>query len=193
MGTYEPRQTSLFSRSVHAGDVVIDIGANAGYYTLLAARSVGLRGRVIACEPDPKIASFLRRHVAINKLTNVVVEEAAADDRNGVARFRRGRGTGTGRVDTGGELEVQARTLDDIVREHHVVPTHIKIDVEGAELNVLRGGQSTLAHARPTIFLSTHGQQVHEACCLFLKEYGYQLTPIDGGDVTTAAELLAAA
>lgn len=193
LGTYEPEQTSLFRRQVREGDVVFDIGANAGYYTLLAAQQVGRRGKVVACEPDPGIAAFLRRHVEANRLANVTVVQSAVGAESGVARFSRGKGTGTGRISEAGELTVRVRTLDELTRKHGTPPTHVKIDVEGGELDVLCGGRETLTHARPTIFLSTHGTEVHDACCRLLQEHGYFLSAIGGGDFATAPELLAAA
>jgi FkbM family methyltransferase len=192
LGTYEPEQTALFCQQIRAGDVVFDIGANAGYYTLMGAQLVGQRGKVIACEPETRIAAFLRRHVEANRLTNVSIIQSAVGGESGVARFSRGKGTGTGRMSDAGDLTVRVRTLDEIAREHGLLPTHIKSDVEGAELDVLRGGQETLTQARPTIFLSTHGTHVHEACCRLLQEYGYFLSAIGGGDFATAPELLAA-
>jgi FkbM family methyltransferase len=193
LGTYEPEQTALFCRQVRAGDVVFDVGANAGYYTLLAARLAGPRGRVIACEPDPRIAAYLRLHVEANRLENVTVVQSAVGAKSGVAQFCRGKGTGTGRVSNAGELTVRVRTLDDLARQHGALPTHVKIDVEGAELDVLHGAHETLNRPRPTIFLSTHGTHVHDPCCRLLQEYGYFLSAIGGGDFATAPELLAAA
>jgi FkbM family methyltransferase len=193
LGTYEPQQTALFERQIGPGDVVFDVGANAGYYTLLAARRVGPRGKVIACEPDPRIAAFLRLHVEANCLRNVTVVESALGVESGAARFCRGTGTGTGRISDAGDLTVRVQTLDGLSHEHGLLPTHIKIDVEGAELDVLSGGRRTLRRARPTIFLSTHGTQVHGDCCRLLQEHGYFLSAIGGGEFASAPELLAAA
>jgi hypothetical protein len=61
--------------------------------------------------------------------------------------------------------------------------------VEGAELDVLRGAEETIA-ARPVIFLSTHGAQIHAACLAWLRERGYKLQPVDAADLDTASEVL---
>jgi len=190
LGTYEAEQTALFDRLVGPGDVVFDVGAAMGYYTLLAAKSVGRQGRVIAFEPEPKNMAFLRQHVAANRLKNVSAHQSAVGDHQGTAHFGRGRGSGTGRVVDGGELVVSMGRLDDIVEEQGESPTHIKIDVEGLELQVLRGSQATLARSRPTIFLSTHGPEVHEACCQFLNEMDYVLEPIGQENLCDATEIL---
>ena len=74
-GTWEPVETSLLLDNLRPGDTVIDVGANVGYYTLLAARKVGPRGKVVAFEPDPESFSFLKRNVKANGFTNVVLEQ----------------------------------------------------------------------------------------------------------------------
>ena len=80
--------------------------------------------------------------------------------------------------------------LDDFVSARGLKPTHVKIDVEGAEPDVLQGGRETLRRHRPVLFLSTHGAEPHAACCQMLAELDYQLEPILGGDVQSTSELL---
>ncbi len=178
LGSYEREQTALFARYVLPGSTVFDIGAHVGYYTLLGARLVRGEGRVLAFEPDPRNAHFLRRHVALNRLENVVFCEAAVGDFHGTANFAQGTGSGTGHLSDSGDLRVPIRRLDDVVRERGVWPTHLKIDVEGAELQVLRGSGDVLTCARPMIFLSTHSPPLRDECCRFLAELGYQFRPI---------------
>jgi hypothetical protein len=67
----------------------------------------------------------------------------------------------------------------------------MKIDVEGAEVGVLRGAARLIQRARPTIFLSTHGAEVHAECCRLLNSWGYTLAPIIGSDVASTSEVLA--
>ena len=66
-----------------------------------------------------------------------------------------------------------------VTAEVGVAPTHIKIDVEGAETRVLEGATEVLKRVQPTLFLSTHGPEVHNDCCRLLREYGYELEPIN--------------
>lgn len=190
-GTYEPEQTRLFERHLHPGATVLDVGAHVGYYTLLSSVLVGAGGRVVAFEPNPANAGFLRRHVAINRLANVSIEEAAVADAIGSARFDFGTGSGTGHLATEGALEVRTVTLDAICGERGLAPHAVKIDVEGAEQAVLSGGRETLARHRPVIFLSTHGAEVHGACLALLREIGYTLSPILGDSLDATAEVLA--
>ena len=190
-GTYEPEQTRLFEEHVRPGATVLDVGAHVGYYTLLSAVLAGPSGRVVAFEPDPANASFLRRHVALNRLGQVTVEEAAVSDRAGTARFGRGSGSGTGHLAGEGGVEVRTVTVDGVCGEQGLTPSAIKIDVEGAEAAVLRGARETLARARPVVFLSTHGPEAHAASLALLRELGYALSPILGGGIDTTPEVLA--
>lgn len=189
-GRYEPEQTELFRRWLAPGDVVLDVGAHAGYYTVLSAVLTGSAGRVWAFEPDPVNARFLREHVRINGLANVTLEQAAVSDRNGVAHFAHGGGSGTGHLDEQGALEVPTVRLDDFCERHGIAPRAIKIDVEGAELGVLAGAAETLRSHRPVLFLSTHGADVHARCMEQLRAAGYRLAPVLGGDLETTTELL---
>lgn len=193
MGTYETEQSQLFVQHVRAGHQVLDIGACVGYYTLLAARLVGSRGKVYAFEPDPTNLSYLRGHVRQNRFPQVTVLPLALDQTTGSARFGGGTGTGTQRLCEQGSLEVPVRRLDDVAAELSLAPDCLKIDVEGAELAVLHGGKQTILQHRPTIFLSTHnGVQlgIQRACCELLRSWGYDLQPIVGPTVDRSSELL---
>ena len=193
LGTYEPEQSGLFRQHILTGDQVLDIGAAAGYYTLLSAKLVGNTGRVVSFEPDPNNLQFLRSHVEQNRLDQVTILPIALADETGTARFGGGTGTGTGRLCNDGPTEVAVRRLDDVAAEMDLRPRHLKIDVEGAEMAVLRGGQRLIEKYRPTIFLSTHEKIVpgiHRQCCELLLQWGYSLSPITGDSLEEASELL---
>jgi len=189
LGSYEREQTQRFQQWIRPGDVVLDVGAANGYYTLLAAQLVGETGQVIAFEPDPKNAAFLRQHIQRNGWKNVTVLQAAVGDREGVVNFACGTGTGTGRITSEGDRQVALVRLDDVTRDCASPPTHVKIDVEGAEMQVLAGAERLLREASPILFLSTHGVEVHQACCRHLEERGYELEPIEGDDLASASEV----
>lgn len=190
LGTYEREQTALFQEWIRPGATVLDVGGHVGYYTLVSARLAGPTGRVVAFEPNPANHDFLRRHVAINGLANVEVVQAAVSSSNGTARFDFGSGSGTGHLAESGAIEVRTVRLDDFCAERGLRPNAIKIDVEGAELEVLRGGEQTIAASRPVIFLSTHGEPVHRACLAWLEERGYTLRPILGDALESTSEVL---
>ena len=190
LGSYEPEQTRLFAETIRPGDTVLDVGANVGYYTLLSALLAGPSGAVWSFEPNPRNAGFLRRHAEINGLRQVRVEQAAVSDAAGMARFDFGTGSGTGHLSSDGAIEVRTLRLDDFCAANAIVPRAVKIDVEGAEAAVLDGFAATVEAARPVIFLSTHGPEQHARCVAWLRARGYALSPIVGGSVDRATELL---
>lgn len=86
-GVYERYQTELFKQIIRPGMVVIDIGANFGYYTLLAARLLHNKGSVIAFEPDPRNYELLLNNVRVNGYTNVIAIKKAVSNKNGKLRL----------------------------------------------------------------------------------------------------------
>jgi len=185
LGTYEAEQARRFAACLRAGDHALDVGAAAGFYALLAARRVGASGRVIACEPDATNLGFLRAHTARNALEQIEILPCALSDRIGRARFARA-GSGRGRLDARGDAEVELRTIDEIASERALRPRCIKIDVEGAELEVLRGGERTLRAHEPVLFLSTHDRAnpgVEARCCESLSKLGYAIERIGPGEL----------
>lgn len=193
-GRCEPEQTEAIAASLAPGDVFFDVGANVGYYTLLASARVGARGRVVAFEPLVRNLSFLHRHLALNGATNVTVLPFACSAEAGYGTFQEGADVATGHLDAGGGggaggagAPVHLVTLDGAVKLLGVAPTVIKIDVEGAEHDVLRGAAETLRTARPRLFLSIHSDALRERCLALLREWGYEAAPL-GGTMETATE-----
>ena len=190
-GTYEPEQTALFEKMFMEGDVVLDLGAHVGYYTVLASVLVGDTGQVVVFEPEPENLYFLHRHVKLNKCDNVTVIEACVADSSGECTFCR-EGTGTGHIDEAGDLTVPVVSLDELLADGTIpLPDYMKIDVEGAELRVLQGASQLIADARPTIFLSVHGEQLSADCSDFLKARSYQLRAIVTKQLSEPSEILA--
>lgn len=189
LGSYERAQAKAMAGSLAAGGIFLDVGAHHGYYTLMAARMVGRGGRVLAFEPDPFNAFYLGEHVRANRLANVEIVEAAVGAKPGMVRFAAGTGTGTGHVAAEGTIEVAMVSLDEALGARGVTPSLVKIDVEGGELDVLRGGERMLAEQRPEIFLSTHGEHIKAACRRHLAEFDYALSPILENGVESATEL----
>src|ERR1700691_3168087 len=175
-GTYEPAQTALFCELVKPGDVVYDVGAHFGYYALLASKLVRTEGRVLAFEPSPPNLARLYRHIELNRSSNVQVLELAVSDREGSAHFETRTGSGLGHIAPAGPVEVKVTRLDAL--QGSPLPNVMKIDVEGAEVGVLQGAASLLASAKPTIFLSLHGDGLKKACLEILAGYGYTFQDI---------------
>ncbi len=141
----EPEQVEAMLREIKKGDVFFDIGANVGYYSILASKIVGKTGTVVACEPVIRNLAYLQRHVVLNKADNVSILAFACSGENGTARFSFGPNNAMGHIveDDADEIAVLVPTvtLDKMVEELGLTPDVIKIDVEGAELDVLEGGK----------------------------------------------------
>lgn len=140
----EKYETQLFKKLVKKGMTVVDIGANIGYYALLAARSVGDKGRVFAFEPEPNNYNLLERNIALNRYSNIVAVQKAVSNKTGKAPLFVNRQTGAhgllpGRKDIVGTNMVDIVSLDKYFKGKENPIDIIKIDVEGAELAVLRG------------------------------------------------------
>lgn len=192
LGTYEYEKQKAFASIVRPGFVVYDIGAHAGFYSLLAAKRSGVEGRVFAFEPLPRNLRCLRRHIALNRVTNVAVVEAAVSDRTGRSAFAEDPSSFLGHLAEHGLLEVRTLALDEwAARAGRPDPDCIKIDVEGGELRVLRGGAQLIERSHPAILLATHGPRVHEACCRFLLERGYRVAGVSRGSGCSSSELMA--
>jgi FkbM family methyltransferase len=191
LGSYEYEERRIFERMVGEGDVVYDVGANVGFYTLLAAELSGLAGHVVAFEPVPRNLRFLREHVRMNRMPNVTIIEAAVADRAGTAPFDEGANPSLGRLAAGGSLEVRTVMLDDLVQSGQIrPPAVVKVDIEGGEVEALLGGQRTLSEHRPRIFLSTHGPELHRRCCVLLVDLGYELRPIGAPSIEGTQDII---
>jgi FkbM family methyltransferase len=195
LGSYELDKQQLFTKTVKPGDVVLDIGANVGFYTLLSGVLAGEGGKVFAFEPSPRNFGFLSRHVKINGLNNVTLFEAAVADQPGEAMFDFADSNAKSHLSSSGSHRVKVLSLDQLLAEGKIArPNLLKIDVEGAEARVLRGARTLLTSGpRPTIFLATHGAEVHRECMDLLREMGYALTSADGRPVDQTDELIATA
>ncbi len=150
--TWNAEEYRAFKADIAAGDTVLDVGANLGAYALLFGQWVGPSGRVFAFEPAPLARLGLERHVALNGLADrIVVRPEAMADGNGTVRFRACGPDGDNRILRGAgddgvdRIEVQTTSVDSFCRGRNLHPRFIKVDVEGAELDVLRGARETIA------------------------------------------------
>lgn len=150
MGAYERTESHFFRGLLRSGMTVVDVGANVGCYTALAAHGVGSFGRVIAFEPDPENLLFLQKTIVLNDFTNVIAVPAALSDHAGDGKlFLASENKGDHQIYDSGESR-QARsisltTFDRFAHDHHLTRVDLmKIDVEGAEGSVLRGMAETM-------------------------------------------------
>lgn len=160
LGIHEPEVTDLLLARVKAGMTVFDIGANVGYFTILCAKLVGTQGRVIAVEGDPEVAGLLKKNVELNGLSNVNVVAGAVGKTCGVLRFGRARASGWSGLHAGSPdewIEVPAYTVDSLAKQFALERIDlVKMDVEGAEGEVIEGMRLSLEKYRPAILLEVH-------------------------------------
>jgi len=146
-GRYEPQETELARSLLRPGMVVVDAGANWGYFSLVCAHLVGGSGRVIALEPHPRLASMLEENVSVNDLSQVKVLRRAAASEAGTRRFvgfdERQGNWGLSRLarDTDPvEFECAGVAIDALMEQMRVPCVDLlKIDIEGAEADAVRG------------------------------------------------------
>jgi|GEM_PF-301525 len=182
LGTYEKRTQALFRWFIQPGDVVLDIGANTGFYTLLASKLTGSSGHVYAFEPMPRNIDYLKCHVKLNAVRNVTILPLAAAANSGKARFRLGANASMGGLANDGELEVPTASLDDLLAAGRIsIPDFIKMDIEGGETDALRGASAILAARTATIVLSAHGYKHYEQCSEILQRAEYRLELLRDG------------
>ncbi len=192
MGCHEPMVQEALRRTLAPGMTFVDVGANIGATSLLAATFVGPTGRVVAVDAQAECVAALEANAARNGFAQMTALHAAV-----------GRETGTADVvvvadalwtrllSVGGHpLEVRrdvvrATTLDALVASGEIpVPDVVKVDVEGAELDVLAGMERVLADARPVLICEMHGKNA--AFCAAMDAAGYRVVDLDGpGSVAT--------
>jgi FkbM family methyltransferase len=160
---HELETTNLCNDVLKKGDVFVDLGANIGYFTLLAARLVGEKGRVFSFEPEPKNFGYLSKNIEINNYKNVVAEQKAVSDKNGktklfICSYDTGHHTinrsngieaySRGRAIEEKSIEIETITLDNYFLDKVDRVDAIKIDVEGAESLALAGMDRILRQNR---------------------------------------------
>jgi FkbM family methyltransferase len=160
--TWNRDEYYAFRAAVRPGVTVLDIGANVGAYTLMFATWIGRRGRVFAFEPAPGACEGLRAHVTLNGFDErVTVLQTAISASVGDAAFAVHPSGGASSlalasVDRGTRITVATETVDNVCRTYALLPAVIKIDVEGAELDVLRGARNTLTLPGLHVFVEFH-------------------------------------
>jgi FkbM family methyltransferase len=178
---YGQQEKSFLRVKPQHGDVVLDVGAHIGTYTLRYSRLVGSEGAVIAFEPEPSNRRILRWNIRLNHAQNVTVRSEALGDFHGKGRLKLSAFTGvhsftrtSDEIHQTGEILVPIITLDELNLDRVNL---VKIDVEGYELEVLKGGEKMIKHFRPTMQIEVH-QPHGQNCetCNWLKSLGFSPT-----------------
>ncbi len=190
-GYYEKGGTEAVQRLLRPGDTAVDVGANMGYYTMMMASLVGPGGRVLAFEPVGSVSRYLEESVKLNGFTNVELFAMCLGAEDATLSFDRR----TYRLNVSGsqpdqEIQVPVRLFDTMAAGLGIARlTLVKIDVEGAEMDVLQGMRHTVAEHRPHLILEIHphmiaefGHRTEELLSL-LEAWGYTLEPLDPGGI----------
>ena len=189
-GAWEEAETRLFSSFVKEGMTVVDVGANVGYYTLLAARLVGEKGKVFAFEPSSDNFALLKRNVEENGYKNVVLVPKAVSDRSAKARLlidRASSGSHSLSASRGGAdfVDVETVSLDEYFAGGLERIDVLKIDAEGAEMAILNGmGRLLERNTNLTLLTEFSPGAIREFGCSpeeyiwRLKSHEFQIYPI---------------
>jgi FkbM family methyltransferase len=180
LGILERCKLEHFLGNLSDGMTVWDIGANVGLYTLSSARIITSSANVYAFEPLPRNLNYLYKHITYNRLTNVIVIPAAVDETEGAIQMSEGDSPSEFHADPNGNFKVPTIALDTWRKKtNSPVPQLVKIDVEGAEAAVLRGGAQTFSEHRPLIYLALHGESQRQECRDLLLKWGYNLNSLE--------------
>jgi FkbM family methyltransferase len=196
-GKHEPHLEAFLRQRLRTGDVFLDVGANIGFMTMLAASAVGPGGKVIAVEPNPDNVSLIEASIAANGFSQIRIIPAAASDTSTELPF--------GIIGSNGSIlpkklpggsTVRAIRLDDELADEPRIDI-IKIDIEGHEPFALRGLEKTIAKHRPVITSELHPYLLKQHSKTDPLEYlrqieglGYSLSVIDDdvvGPIDSAA------
>lgn len=190
---YEPLETEFVRRTLRRGDTFIDVGANIGWFSLLASTIVGPQGRIHAFEPREAIAKYLRRSFALNGLDDTAQVHVCgldAVEQTGLISWTTGTNNGgsaaliSSRSDARlSYAEIQLCPLDSFEFDR---VDFIKIDVEGAEMRALQGGLATINRCKPTILSEVHQIQLQAVSKCSARDYisslkslGYRAYTVD--------------
>lgn len=189
-GMYEAVVLEWLRKNLKPGETFWDVGANIGFYAVLAARLVGPAGFVVAVEADPKVAEILARNFEVNQLSNARVISGAITDHTGMARLGRAPATGwTGLYYEKPDewIDVPAFTGDGLLKSLGTDRVDaVKIDVEGAEACVLAGMIEVLSKMRPLPLIEVHRTHadVEEQVSRILAACRFEFEILDRMDTT---------
>jgi FkbM family methyltransferase len=191
-GEAEQPVQSFLSQNLRPEMVFYDLGANCGFFSLLAARIVGSRGHVFPFEPERELAARVRENMARNGFQQFTVTEAAVWRESGTVDFARAdisltpdRGTGQIRASASEKnvVALPAVALDDFVKMAPP-PNFIKCDVEGAESAVFAGAQQVLQSCRPIVVCEIHSAENDRDVRAMFSRLNYRAADLDENHIT---------
>lgn len=183
-GLYELTLQKVLAGSLSQGATFYDVGAHIGFFSLIAARLVGVSGRVFAFEADPENSRLIEQHASRSGFAQIRVLPVAVWSQSGTLHFQRAlesssRNTGSvlgapSDQGLGEAIEVKAVTLDEFARNHGA-PTLIKVDVEGGEGDVFRGADWLIANVKPVLICEVHNEDASSFIERYLVERRYSV------------------
>jgi FkbM family methyltransferase len=199
LGTYELPIQNIFSQHLHQGNVFYDIGANVGFFSIIAARLVGSTGQVYAFEPGEGNANSIRHNARLNNFSQIEVIQKAVSDTPGegellLAQYSGGHALATADAppDLAGKVTVELVTIDDLIAQNQIKPPNfVKVDIEGAELDALRGMTETIKQYKPIIIYEIDDgdrvayQRKYQELESFLQSLGYQVNSVEEDSYAT--------
>jgi FkbM family methyltransferase len=195
-GGYEEFETALVKKLVKEGDMVLDIGANIGYYTLLMASIVGTKGKVYAFEPDPANYELLRKNVILNSYHNIILINKAIMDRTGFVEFFLSEDNNADHKIFEGvrgekHIKVEKISIDKYFSKPNTKIDFIKMDIQGAEGYAFRGMRALLKANRNIKIVTEfwpyglrNCSQDPEALLDYLKGIGFRIYNVDARSKT---------
>lgn len=194
-GTNEIPVQKAMARYLNSGDVFYDIGANVGFFSLIAARMVGSSGKVYAFEPVPTNAAVVRRNARLNNLQNITVYEKAVSSSPGKGELLLAEHPGGAMLATAGAtmnsasrgaITVDLVSIDEMIAQKALTPPSlVKVDVEGVELDVLRGMSESIKQFKPIVIYETDDKyqeafmRKNKEVDEFLEALGYEITTLE--------------
>jgi FkbM family methyltransferase len=190
-GIGEPQVQNALGEHLLPGMTFYDLGANIGFFSLMAARLVGPQGRVVSFEADPEIAARLGENLARNLFKHAHVEQKAVWSEPTTVAFERvdpntSPDRGLGHVSPNGSapgtITVEAVSLDQYTAANPP-PDLLKCDVEGAEVAVFQGAARLLSGKRPIVLVEMHSPENHRALLVLFASHGYRCQNLDENHV----------
>lgn len=185
-------EINYLRRNIKVDDVILDIGANIGHFSLLLS-DLNTRGKFLVFEPHPKTFLELKENFNLNPTVPCQLYNMALSNKSGVVQFSDGSESCQNSIvlhdNTQKSISVKSISLDDFISQNKIIKVDIiKIDVEGFEYSVFQGAQNLLLGLKPRIIVFENGTNTHDVI-QFLSEFGYTVGIILDGHFTTDTDL----
>ena len=179
LGSYEFEKQTVLKKIVRPGDVVYDIGAHVGYFSIIFGKLVGATGVVYAFEPMRENFDFILQHIAINGLSNVQAIRAGIAASSGMACFATPNHTAKYHRADSGTVQVPVYNLEEFVMDNRLpAPNLIKMDIEGEELYAIPSILDFVVRHRTKLLISTHDNGSAGVLGKLLSEKGFSIRPL---------------